>query len=285
MQETKKNMKGVVTRREMKISEVRNRKNMQRPEKNKISKRSIKIVDYNSAIIEKSQNEQQEKVVASVSMTEPITLPQADLSNVNERMKMRSQPAAVEQPKKSSREIKEDAIKKAVALAGKVPERKAKEKTRMHFGWGRVVLALSCAAAVVFAIVYFVNLSMPDLSLRVAAMQTGIEASYPSYVPRDFNLSDITSEDGKIVMNFRNNSSGDTFSLTEEKSSWDSTALLENFVKSEYGEDYTIVRENGLTLYVSGSSAAWVNGGTVYKLDADSGVLTKKQIRTIAVSL
>ena len=156
---------------------------------------------------------------------------------------------------------------------------------KVHFGLGRVVLALSCAAAAVFAIVYFVNLNMPDISMRVAAMQTGIDASYPSYVPRDFSLSDITSESGKVVLNFKNASTGDAFSLIEEQSSWDSSALLANFVKDEYGDNYTTVREQGLTIYVSGSDAAWVNGGVVYKIDTTAGSLTKKQINTIATSL
>ena len=121
--------------------------------------------------------------------------------------------------------------------------------------------------------------------MRVAAMQTGIDASYPGYVPRGFSLSDITSENGKIVLNFKNASTGDAFSLIEEQSSWDSNALLTNFVKDEYGEKYSIVREQGLTMYVSDSDAAWVNGGVVYKIKTTSGSLTKKQINTIATSL
>lgn len=98
-------------------------------------------------------------------------------------------------------------------------------------------------------------------------------------------MSDITSEDGKVILNFKNAGNGDTFSLTEENSSWDSNALLTNFVKDEYGEDYSIVREQGLTIYISGSDAAWVNGGVVYKLKTTAGMLTKKQISSIAVSL
>lgn len=209
----------------------------------------------------------------------------------NEKMKDRvaAAPAPV---KMTAKELKDQAIKKALATAAKPLEddnntkaKKSKKTPKVHFGLGRVVLALSCAAAAVFAIVYFVNLNMPDISMRVAAMQTGIDASYPSYVPRDFSLSDITSEDGKITLNFRNASTEDAFSLIEEQSSWDSNALLNNFVKSEYGENYSIVREQGLTIYISGSDAAWVNGGVVYKIDTTKGSLTKKQIRSIAVSL
>ena len=155
----------------------------------------------------------------------------------------------------------------------------------MRFGFGRVMLALSCATAAVFAIAYFVNLNMPDISLRVAAMQTGINATYPSYVPRDYSVSGITSENGRVVLEFRHTNSDDKFTLEEEASTWDSNALLNNFVKETYRDEYSIVREQGLTIYISGSNAAWVNGGIVYKLKAADGVLTNKQIRSIAVSL
>lgn len=200
-----------------------------------------------------------------------------------------------EPPRPTAEELKKRAIEKALQSASKTTAedvkgtknaKKTKKKSdKFHFGFGRVVLALACTAAAVFAIVYFVNLNMPDLPLRVAAMQTGIEASYPSYVPRDFSLSDITSEDGKITLNFKNTSTGDSFSIVEEKSSWDSSALLNNYVKAAYGDNYTTIREQGLTLYVSSSNAAWVNGGIVFKLTTTSGSLTKKQIKSIAVSL
>ena len=155
----------------------------------------------------------------------------------------------------------------------------------MHFGFGRVMLALSCAAAAVFAIVYFVNLNMPDISLRVAAMQTGINASYPNYVPRDYSVSSITSEDSKVTMEFQNSNTGDAFTLVEEASSWDSNALMSNYVKNEFGDSYTVVREQGLTIYISGNNAAWANGGIVYKINTTAGSLTNKQIKSIATSL
>ena len=217
--------------------------------------------------------------------------------SVNARMKQR-QTGTMETPRVSAKELKEQAIQKALVSAGRVstegekgmPEASQKVKTKkvgnkMHFGVGRVVLALSCAAAAVFAIAYFVNMSMPDISLRVAAMQTGMDPTYPNYVPRDYNVSSITSEDGKITMEFKNNVENGAFTLTEEKSSWDTNALVSNFVKETYGEKYTIIREQGLTIYVSGSDAAWVNGGMVYKINTTEGSLTNKQIRSIAVSM
>lgn len=186
----------------------------------------------------------------------------------------------------SAREIKERAIAKALSEAAHPNEKKTVERPmRSHFNWTRVLLALGCATAAIFAIVYFVNINSPDISLKVAALQTGIEASYPSYIPRDYSLSGIVSENGKITLTFGNSSTGDSFSLIEEKSAWDSNALMNNYVRAEYGDDYTVIREQGLTLFVSDSNAAWVNGGIVYKLNASTGLLTKKQIKAIATSL
>lgn len=194
-------------------------------------------------------------------------------------------------PRATAKELKDQAIKKALAEAVVATDKDTKNKqakktdNKMHFGFGRVMLALSCAAVAVFAIVYFVNLNMPDISLRVAAMQTGINASYPNYVPRDYSVSSITSEDGKVTMEFQNSTTGDAFTLVEEASSWDSNALLTNFVEDEYGDSYTTVREQGLTIYISGSDAAWVNGGVMYKIKTTAGSLTNKQIKSIATSL
>lgn len=148
----------------------------------------------------------------------------------------------------------------------------------------RFLIAFTCAAACVAALGALINANMPDISVRVAAMQTGIEASYPSYIPRDYSLANINSEEGKITMDF-SGPNGDSFTLVEEKSSWDSNALLNNYVKPTWQEAYTVTHEQGITIYIAGSDAAWVNGGILYTLDASSNNLTKKQIRTIVTSL
>ncbi len=188
----------------------------------------------------------------------------------------------------TAKELKDQAIRKALENASNSfdkPKKKKDKKKAMRFGFGKIMLAVSCATAAVAAIVYFVNMNMPDISLQVAALQTGIDASYPSYVPRDFSVSSITSEEGKITMEFSNSSTGDAFTLVEEASSWDSSALESNYMKKEFNDKYTIVREQGLTIYISGNNAAWVNGGVVFKLTTTSGSLTDKQIKSIAVSM
>lgn len=148
----------------------------------------------------------------------------------------------------------------------------------------RFILAFSVSAASVAAIAYFVTTNIPDISVRVAAMQTGVEASYPSYIPSDFSLENIDSGDGKITITFKA-TSGKSFFLVEEKSSWDSTALQRNYVQETWQDKYTTTHEQGITIFINESSAAWVNGGVLYKINADPGVLTKKQLRNIVTSM
>lgn len=223
--------------------------------------------------------------VAAKSTPKPAQQQSHPVSDRVRKIMVESTRPAQQPTRPTAQEMKQTAISQAIAKAAKKQVVKKHKMNTVHFGFKRILLATVCAAVAVFAIVYFVNLNAPNISLKVAAMQSGIEASYPAYVPRDFNLSDITSENGKITLNFKNGSTGDAFTLVEEKSSWDSNALLNNFVRETYGDNYTMIREQGLTLYISGSNASWVNGGVVYKLKTISGTLTKKQIKSIAVSL
>ena len=154
-----------------------------------------------------------------------------------------------------------------------------------HNKGARVFFAFLCSSAVVAALFFVVQSNMPDISIKVAAMQTGIQATYPSYAPRDYRLSGVyTAQDNSVAMDFLGPNQA-KFTLTEEKLPWDSTALLNRFVKPKWGEDFTTIKEQGITIYISGSNAAWVNAGIVYKITNLHGALTKKQIKNIVTSL
>lgn len=151
---------------------------------------------------------------------------------------------------------------------------------------GRFALAFAASAACVIALGLIVKLNMPDLSVRVAALQTGIEATYPSYIPNGYQLAGVsTGKNDSITMDF-SGENGASFRLTEEKSSWDSNALLNNYVKETWDTDYAVIREQGITIYLSNSDATWVNGGILYHLSSPSAdTLTKKEIKNLVTSL
>ena len=136
-----------------------------------------------------------------------------------------------------------------------------------------------CCMGVLYATLKF---SMPDISAKVAAAQNG--ASYPSFVPRDFIASGASFQKNTFSIEFVGPDKT-RFTLDQEKLPWDSNALLNNYVKPTWGEQYDTIREQGLTIYMYQSNAAWVNGGTVYKLNTTSGSLSKKQLKNIITSL
>jgi hypothetical protein len=207
---------------------------------------------------------------------EPITIPAPKPTN--------HQPKAP--TKTSAKELKEQEIAKAIKAATKLPTSESPRRRRHafgEFGWKRAILVATCITTAIFAVAYFVNLTSSNMSLQVAASQSGIDAKYPSYVPRGYELSEVTSSSGKVSIHFK--SSDGEFGLSEESSAWDSEALLNNYIKPKYDIEYTVIREQGLTLYIGPTWAAWVNGGMLYKIDITSGSLTKKQMKSIATSL
>lgn len=291
MQKSEDNQTATSIRRQVKQSTTLNRKYVKRPSKQTdgvVTVRRSPQVSRFATQTTKTQQAENTKVEKIEGFTKhPLQ------SIANARVKARQDVSATQSRKLTAKEIKDQAIKKALQdaekqnapIAEKIQDQPEKTKGKIRFGLGRVVLALTCAAAAVFAIVYFVSLNMPDISFRVAAMQTGIDASYPSHVPRNYNLSGITSENDKIILSFINTVEDTKFDIIEEKSHWDTNALLASYVKPTYGENYTVVRERGLTIYISESNATWVNGGIFYKIEASSGTLTKKQICSVATSL
>lgn len=155
---------------------------------------------------------------------------------------------------------------------------------RKHRG-RRIALAVICSLLVIGGLGAFFYFNMPDISVKVAAMQTGIEASYPSFTPRGYSLSSVTSDKDGIVTIYFDNNDGGSFTLTEENSTWDSNALLNNYVKKNFPSDYATIREQGITIYYRGGNSAWVNGGILYKINCTGGALTKEQVRNIATSM
>lgn len=159
--------------------------------------------------------------------------------------------------------------------------------TKRRGGTKHIIYAMAGASICVAILGFFIHLNMPDISVQVASAQTGIEASYPAYIPQSFRLANVYSDTkDEITIEF-NGDKDRSFHLIESKSTWDSSALLNNYVKENWGERYSTIREQGITIYVAKDNiyAVWVNGGHLFKLDLSHAQLSKEQIKNIATSL
>ena len=185
-----------------------------------------------------------------------------------------SQPAALE--------IKHQAIAKALHQAK--PEA-APPKRGLARRFPRLVSAGTASLAILLLAGYFTYINLPSISVRVAAAQAGIDASYPSYQPAGYGIrGPVAYDNGEVSINFQSNTNPSHFTINQSKSGWDSSALLDNYVTPQSNNNYASYSDNGLTIYVYGNKAAWVNGGILHTIEGDAE-LSGDQIRRIATSM
>jgi hypothetical protein len=179
--------------------------------------------------------------------------------------------------------IKQEAIHQAMSTA---PKHSANNHLiRRSRPLSRFLSVGSASLALLLLGGYFTYLNMPNLSVRVAAAQAGIDATYPAYRPDGYGLSGaVAYKQGEVSMKFASNSGPQNYTIAQTKSGWDSSAVLDNYVKEKAGDNYITYSERGLTIYTYGSSAAWVNNGVLYTIGGDAP-LSSDQIRRIATSM
>ncbi len=189
---------------------------------------------------------------------------------------------------KPSHIIKQEAIEKSLnesapAKRHRRDKKAAKATAKQHRGRK---LQLATAGVALFLVAgYFTYLNMPNISVRVAAAQAGINASYPSYRPSGYSLTGpVAFNDGQVSMKFALNGTNQSFTLSQVKSGWDSAAVQGNYVIPAAGSDYDVMQVGGLTIYTYGTNAAWVNGNILYTIKGENS-LTPDQIQRIATSL
>lgn len=184
---------------------------------------------------------------------------------------------------KPSQLIKQEAIAEAMEKAPAHNQKESPKKPGRRFH--RLVSVGSVSLALLLLGGYFTYLNMPNLSVRVAAAQAGVNATYPEYRPDGYSLSGaVAYSQGQVSMKFASNGGDQKFTINQSKSNWDSSAVLDNYVKEKAGDNYIAYNERGLTIYTYGSNAAWVNGGVLYTINGDAP-LSSDQIRRIATSL
>ncbi len=184
----------------------------------------------------------------------------------------------------TTKEVKDAAIAKALSTPKEKPAKTTKKKEVNK--WHRRLLIIAGTIVAIGLIFYAIYQFIPGVSVSIASAQAGVNASYPEYVPDGYSLDHpVTYSDGEVALKFKSNSNSNSYTITQTRSSWDSTAVLDNTVRPEAGENYITTKERGLTVYSYGNNAAWVNGGVMYVIASDSAPLSGEQIRHIATSL
>lgn len=190
--------------------------------------------------------------------------------------------AAPAQPQ-SSKELKEALIRERLAEA-QPNEHHHAQHHRRRFIQPRLATILTSSLALLLLAGYLTYINLPNISMRVAATRAGIAANYPNYSPDGYHFAGpITYQPGEVNISFRSNTNERNFVIKQKASSWDSQAVLDNFVSKKTGT-YLTYQERGLTIYSYGSHAAWVNGGLMYTIDGDAP-LSSDQLLRIATSM
>ena len=191
------------------------------------------------------------------------------------------QPAAPVAPQ-SSKELKEALIRERLAEAQ--PNTEQPKKTRRFSSQPKFVTIMTSSLALLLIAGYLTYLNLPNISMRVAAVRAGISANYPNYNPDGYHFAGpITFQPGEVNIAFKSNTNTDHFTINQKASSWDSRAVLDNYV-SKKTDNYLTYQERGLTIYSYGNHAAWVNGGLLYTIDGNAP-LSSDQLLRIATSM
>lgn len=181
----------------------------------------------------------------------------------------------------SAKQVKEAQIAKALAT----PKPKAATSKKKSVKKIRALI-ITASVIVLVGIIGFIGWRLlPTVSVSIAAAQAGIEAKYPEYTPDGYSLSQpVTYSDGEVDLKFTSNSNDNYYTIYQTRSSWDSSAVLDNVITPAAGANYVTTKERGLTIYTYESHAVWVNGGILYKIESKAS-LSGEQIRRIAISL
>lgn len=185
----------------------------------------------------------------------------------------------------TAKEVKEAAINAALATEKQPNVKKSTKKKVLARKWPRRLIIVGIIAVVIAGGLFFVYRFVPSVSVGIAAAQAGVNASYPEYTPDGYALSHpVTYSDGEVALKFKSNSNDNFYTIIQIRSSWESSAVLDNVVRPSAGENYVTTKERGLTIYSYGNNATWVNKGVLYKVEGNA-TLSGDQIRKIATSL
>ena len=127
---------------------------------------------------------------------------------------------------------------------------------------------------------FFAIQNVPNLSMRVAAARAGFNASMPGYNPSGFSFKGpIKYSPGQVTISFNSNTDDREYTVTQKATSWNSDALLSNYVVTS-NKQYQTYLDRGRTLYIyDESNATWIDNGVWYQVEGNSDMTTDQLVR------
>ncbi len=178
----------------------------------------------------------------------------------------------------TSSELLEQALQQATSHQQAVFESPHRNRVKHR---ARVGTAIALPL-VVLALVGLHNL--PGIRLQMASASVGFSATLPNYRPVGFSQGALSYSPGVVATEFHSNSDDRAYTVTQKRSSWDKTALRDNFL-NPLNTDYQSVAAGSKIIYIYGQhNATWVSDGIWYVIQS-KGSLSDRQVVLLASSL
>lgn len=196
------------------------------------------------------------------------------------------------QPGKVTNDIFAQALARATSheeLAPETPGSKSKRRRTAALLRRRMISYGTGALAVLLIVGYLGYHNVDNVKYKMAANKAGFAASVPSYKPKGFDISKVSTTPGSFSVYYSSKTttsdSGRSFALTEKPSSWSSDTLLTNITSDSDQVAYSTLQAAGRTVFVYGKNqAAWVSNGVLYQV-LGNGALSTHDFTSIAASL
>lgn len=153
------------------------------------------------------------------------------------------------------------------------------KKHRFRFS---TIMATAGAMAIIVGLGVYI--SLPTISVKLAASRAGINAKNP-YALSGYSLdNNIAAQPGKVTISYKSASGNGGYSVTQESDKSTTDYALRLNVSRQNGGNYQEMDVNGKTVLLYGNKATWLAGDMRYTIDG-SDLMDSNQLRSIVKSL
>ena len=162
-----------------------------------------------------------------------------------------------------------------------VAKRRLGQPKKHRFRFSTVMATAGAMAIIVGLGVY---ISLPTISVKLAAGRAGINAKNP-YALSGYSLdNNIAAQPGKVTISYKSVSGNGGYSVTQESDKSTTDYALRLNVSRQNGGSYQEMDVNGKTVLLYGNKATWLAGDMRYTIDG-SDLMDSNQLRSIVKSL